>query len=729
MTSPADRYLFQLSAQRMGIHWPILAALQDTHGPAIPNVPKLEWTLGVVPAGEGDLKDDDLAERSRLAAIAVRRLNDNLARQRWQPSQFWDATDGQYEAEFIEKIAAGIGATSDQPGLSACEGDRLIASYRRIAAAERTELATPAWKQSQASGAAIANRFSTLDYRFVDRGVLDLAERVPQFYKGLAHQRQSLFEMVQIWRGLDSYEATVAALGLPPINFTNSQADEVLLKFVSRVSQYYGGYPQQREALLRLVQLWRQLDSRQAAIESLAASTTPTFPTEAYDLAALDFILRLPEFYKGTGMQRNALSEMVRVWRNLESRSAAINSLGIDPAKFASDRPLAVRQDTLGKLDRELISFLQRVPSVYSGRPQERGAIIRLVQIWRDLDTRQQALGSLEGDLQTLEWTVMLINTSTVFKTRPIQSNDLPEDEKVTMPRGELSLLESVSEGSHHRITTVEPINGRRQWYVYRGHVDFLEPATMLIKNSTVFKTKPVSSSNLGEQDKVSVSPGEFNIRSYEDAGVHLRIRLVTPLGDRLSWYVYKEHIELLNVDDYPAPKDEAPEPETEPTPAPAPAPAPKSTPAPAPAPAPRKRGRGIRVPGIGLVGTNDPIVPGGNFTWGEATKEGNRIPANSTISRNIVTMARRMESIRTRLGDRPMRITSWYRPPAVNRAVGGARNSTHLYGHGVDFVVDGLSARSAQRILDPWWSGGLGYGPNFTHVDNRGYRARWNYS
>ncbi|MEM9244289.1 MAG: D-Ala-D-Ala carboxypeptidase family metallohydrolase [Cyanobacteria bacterium P01_F01_bin.153] len=721
MTSAANRYLFQLTAQRMGIHWPILAALQDTHGPAVPNVPNLEWTLGVLLAVEKSPGESDLAERSRLAAAAVRRLNDSLARQQWQPSQFWDATGGQYQGEFIEQIAAGISPAADQPGLSPCEGDRLIASYRRIAAAERTELATPAWKQSQASGAAIANRFSTLDYGFVDRGVLDLAERVPQFYKGLAHQRQALFEMVQIWRGLDSYEATVAALDLPPINFSKQQADEVLLNFTARVSQYYGGYPQQREALLRLVQLWRQLNSRQAAIESLAASTTPTFPTEAYDLAALDFILRLPQFYKGTGMQRNALAEMVRVWRNLESRSAAINSLGIDPAKFASDRPTAMRQDTLGQLDRELIGFLQRVPAVYNGRPQERGAVIRMVQLWRDLDTRQQALGSLEADLQGLEWTVMLINTSTTFKTRPIQSGDLPDDEKVKMPRGELSLLESVSEGSHYRIVTVEPINGRRQWYVYRGHVGFLEPATMLIKNSTVFKTKPVSSSSLSDSDKVSVPPGEFNLRGYEDSGAHLRIRLVTPIQDRLIWFVYKGHIELLNVDDYPAPKDEAPEP----TPTPAPAPAP----APAPSPPPRKRGRGIRVPGVGLVGTNDLIVPGGNFTWGEATKGGDRIPANSTISRNIITMARRMEDIRARLGNRPMRITSWYRPPAVNRAVGGARNSTHLYGHGVDFIVVGLSARSAQRILDPWWPGGLGYGPNFTHMDNRGYRARWNYS
>ncbi|MEM1425243.1 MAG: hypothetical protein AAGF75_01630, partial [Cyanobacteria bacterium P01_H01_bin.130] len=89
MTTSVDRYLFQRTAQRMGVHWPILAALQETHGPAVPNVPELEWTLGVVLAGDGasvqaSESELDLAERSRLAARAVRRLNDALARQGWR---------------------------------------------------------------------------------------------------------------------------------------------------------------------------------------------------------------------------------------------------------------------------------------------------------------------------------------------------------------------------------------------------------------------------------------------------------------------------------------------------------------------------------------------------------------------------------------------------------------------------------------------------------------------
>jgi uncharacterized protein YcbK (DUF882 family) len=128
------------------------------------------------------------------------------------------------------------------------------------------------------------------------------------------------------------------------------------------------------------------------------------------------------------------------------------------------------------------------------------------------------------------------------------------------------------------------------------------------------------------------------------------------------------------------------------------------------------------------VVGTRDPIVPNGSFFWGEATKDGTRLPESEEIARNIVRMAQQMQRIRTKLGDRAITITSWYRPPAVNRAVGGASNSTHMRGHGVDFVVEGLSPQAVQRILDPWWEGGLGYGSTFTHVDNRGYRARWNY-
>ena len=45
--------------------------------------------------------------------------------------------------------------------------------------------------------------------------------------------------------------------------------DKALLDFVQSGVRYYSGYPNQREALIRLVELWREMDSREEAIEWL----------------------------------------------------------------------------------------------------------------------------------------------------------------------------------------------------------------------------------------------------------------------------------------------------------------------------------------------------------------------------------------------------------------------------------------------------------------------------
>ena len=58
---------------------------------------------------------------------------------------------------------------------------------------------------------------------------------------------------------------------------------------------------------------------------------------------------------------------------------------------------------------------------------------------------------------------------------------------------------------------------------------------------------------------------------------------------------------------------------------------------------------------------------------------------------RNIYRSAIGMEWARVILGGRPVRITSGYRNPVVNAAVGGVSNSDHATGLAVDFTVDGL--------------------------------------
>jgi uncharacterized protein YcbK (DUF882 family) len=136
-----------------------------------------------------------------------------------------------------------------------------------------------------------------------------------------------------------------------------------------------------------------------------------------------------------------------------------------------------------------------------------------------------------------------------------------------------------------------------------------------------------------------------------------------------------------------------------------------------------------IKIPGIiNPVDTADPIYRGSNFTWGEATKNGTRIPRDSTIAGKIVQLARELDRVRIQLGNRPITITSWYRDPVSNRRVGGASQSQHLNGGAADIQVMGLTPRRVQQLLDPTWHGGLGYGNTFTHLDIRGYRVRWDY-
>ena len=77
----------------------------------------------------------------------------------------------------------------------------------------------------------------------------------------------------------------------------------------------------------------------------------------------------------------------------------------------------------------------------------------------------------------------------------------------------------------------------------------------------------------------------------------------------------------------------------------------------------------------------------------------------------------------------KPVTINSGYRTVTKNKAVGGAAYSQHLYGMAADIVVQGVApkvvAAYAESLLPG--TGGIGIYSNFTHIDVRKTKSRWN--
>jgi GH24 family phage-related lysozyme (muramidase) len=125
------------------------------------------------------------------------------------------------------------------------------------------------------------------------------------------------------------------------------------------------------------------------------------------------------------------------------------------------------------------------------------------------------------------------------------------------------------------------------------------------------------------------------------------------------------------------------------------------------------------------------------HFTLGEFAlgEPGRRFVAQHQVD-TAIELAAFLERVRTAFGGKRVTITSGYRPAAINRAVGGASNSEHLYdapGVGaVDFYVDGADIKKVQDWVDREWPYSVGYGApkGFVHLGIRKGRprVRWDY-
>ncbi|MBD3883625.1 DUF882 domain-containing protein [Phormidium tenue FACHB-886] len=231
---------------------------------------------------------------------------------------------------------------------------------------------------------------------------------------------------------------------------------------------------------------------------------------------------------------------------------------------------------------------------------------------------------------------------------------------------------------------------------------------TLTFINSSYLRLQPKAVADL-PQNQVHLVPQntKVGILGYkQEVGLYIRTTFNRSFDGRNTWLVYTPHIRMFGTEPTNKPKDNQPD-------------------------SNRILGRAIQLPGNrSLFYLNQPIVLGGNFTWGEATHGGTRIPESPEVVRRMLFLARALQEVRQQLGNRPIQVRSWYRPPAINRAVGGATDSRHLYGDAVDFAVQGISPYDVYDRLDRWWGdrGGLASSSVFTHIDARGWGARWDY-
>ena len=85
------------------------------------------------------------------------------------------------------------------------------------------------------------------------------------------------------------------------------------------------------------------------------------------------------------------------------------------------------------------------------------------------------------------------------------------------------------------------------------------------------------------------------------------------------------------------------------------------------------------------------------------------------------------LQKIRTHFG-KAVTITSAYRTPGRNKAVGGTTYSQHLYGKAADIKVNGVSPKKVAAYAETLLKnkGGIGTYSTFTHVDTRATKSRW---
>jgi hypothetical protein len=537
--SPAQRdHLFQQAAFRTGIHKPLLASLYEVH--LQPLLPEAEIGLGITPANQVSLEAvNSFPGQVEYAANTIRRLTRSLMTEGWSAADFWYSEQGCYSDRFLQQVANGFTPgvrDHDAAQLESCDYGELQPAYNRAETADWQEIGKP---QSQS---------------FLDDALRSHTRKLANQYLELHSQQVALIELVRLWQGFDHRDTAIAYLAQELALPLNS----ALRFFLRQILSDYAAYPHQREALLQLVRLWHQFDSREATIFHLQQQSFPF--DHVLDTALIAFVQRLPRLFQGNGQHRNALVEGFRYWQQLDNRPDALVTLGVDPTVFSGAVLNQAEIDqAVQQVDRALMDFIRQIPAIYASSRHQRESILYLGQVWYGTQTQPETIQTLVDEL-------------------------------------------------------------RRSETARREGVDAIP------------------------------QPIPF------------------PLPDPPAHWT----------------------PET--------------------------------------IQLHAPIHPYGSFTWAEATSGGLYFPPNQTAIDTISHMAERVQQIRDRVG-RPLSIIRWYCPLQADPVASLFPSHYHALGNAITFYCDHLTARQLYWFLHPWWSGGLGYHaryPYLCYVDDRHDRVRW---
>ena len=389
LTATQRNYLYLIEALRTGIHKPVLAAVYS-----VQNSPILadgEVGLGLSLTSNVEVTQlDTFMEQVQFGANTIRSLADRLLVDGATGNDIWDASLGHYSDRFLEAIAAGYEPPSTD----------LIAATLKPSDVEALKAAYLNDIDTRFDGSQLAQNLS-----FLDRPLIELAQRIPDYYAGTEIHREAGLESIRLWRSLNTRTEAIESLfgDQPPDQPNPSEIDTKLKEFFQNISPFYGGLPHQREALLRLTQLWRQLDTRDQAIASLGDATSSETNLQIVDPALLLFSKNVSLFFQSKLDQRLAVLEGLRLWRGIDSRSTALSQLGVDPRVFEKDvLPPDTQLQMLNTLDQELVAFTKRITEAYQETTQQREALIRMFQIWRRFRNREETIQALFTELEKI---------------------------------------------------------------------------------------------------------------------------------------------------------------------------------------------------------------------------------------------------------------------------------------------------------------------------------------